>query len=117
MDFVYVLGGVIGELMFTVLGIELTTQSLTSVQPLSYVSCKPRDRYRCKQKAGELGGHDPHTTQHATWCLGTQVREDSPQRETWKSYKEKQESSLLVRGPRGGQGGHRRDKCIEHCRP
>lgn len=101
------------------LGIEPRTQSLKSVQPLSYVSCKPRDRYRCKQKAGELGGHDPHTTQHATWYLGTQVREEegSPQRATGKSYKEEQGSSLLVRGPRGSQGGHRRDKCIGHCRP
>lgn len=83
------------------LGTEPRTQSLTSVQPFSYVSCKPRDRYRCKQKAEGLGGHDPHTTQHATWYLGTQVREEegSPQRATGKSYKEEQGSSLLVRGP------------------
>lgn len=65
------------------------------------------------------GRHNPHMTQQATWYLGTQVREGerSPQKATWKSYKEEQESSLLVRGPRSSQGGHRRDKCIGHCRP
>lgn len=99
------------------LGIEPRTQSSTSALPLSHISCNPRDRHRCKQRAGELGvGEDPHTTQHTSWYLGTQGRRgQAPGSNTGVTKR----NSRVPAGNRtaGSQAGYRRDKWSGHCRP